>query len=338
MKNVIIVGGGLGGLRAAAKLSQDYNVMVLESASRETFANKMCAKGLSPWGKMLVPQQFWTVPVNKVVVTLEQGINISIPFFNICTMVDRENYLKWSLSVASKAGAIVCHNVKVNGINLKDKTVKAGTETFDYDILIGADGSHSVVRRKFGLPTRGMFLLSADIPNDELNPSIFSIGNLQGWFAPRLFGVGAIAYFPNKDKSFVGYGGFPVINDVNYYFKNAKKAFNNMGIGHHKFTGSLVNSAFFGFNPHPDVWLLGDAAGVANDAHGEGIPETLLSADYVAEKIMGQFNQETNFWFSQLIAEKVLCHFVLNACASGMSLLPFYLPRIINRELDASYR
>ena len=50
MKNVVIVGGGLGGLRAAARLAPYYNVMVLEGASRETFANKMCAKGLTPWG------------------------------------------------------------------------------------------------------------------------------------------------------------------------------------------------------------------------------------------------------------------------------------------------
>ena len=287
MKNVVIIGGGLGGLRAAARLSQNYTVMVLESASRETFADKMCAKGLTPWGKMLVPQQFWTVPVNRFIITLEQGINVPIPGFNVITSVDRASYLRWSLDVASKAGSIIYHDTKVNEINLKDKTVKTSNETFDYDILIGADGSHSIVRRKFGFPTRGMFLLSADIPNDELNPSIFSIGNLQFWLAPRLFGIGAIGYFPNKDKSWVGYGGFPIINDVNFYFKNARKAFDNMGIGHHKFKGSLVNSAFFGFNPYPDVWLLGDAAGVANDLHGEGIPETLLSADYVSEKIMG---------------------------------------------------
>jgi len=286
-ERIVIIGGGLSGLRCAQKLAPHFDVTVFEKDPEDKFCLKMCAEGLTPRGQSYIPPKYYTVKPSKALIEMPQGIKFYIPTFLSIVTFDRRQYLLDQRELAIQKGATVLNKTTVTEIDLEKKVVTTSSGDFQYDILIGADGSNSRVRKELELdPPFGMRLISARIPHSKL-PS--GVPKKSLWFKPLPGLHSVISSFPNRGFAWLGIGWFPSEYDIPYVSYHFKSMLSRMGLDVESInlTGSLVNANRVSLHPQKDVYLIGDAAGVASSLTGEGIPYSLSSANFVSRKIRG---------------------------------------------------
>ena len=286
-KHVVIIGGGLSGLHCAQKLAPHFDVTVFEKDPEDKFCLKMCAEGLTPRGQSYISSKYYTVKLSKALLEMSPNIKFRIPTLSSIVTFDRRQYLLDQRELAIQKGATVLNKATVTEIDLEKKVVTTASGDFQYDILIGADGSNSRVRKKLDLdPPFGMRLISARIPYDKLPPGVPK-KSLWLKLLPGLHSV--ISSFPNRGFTWLGIGWFPSEYDIPYVSYHFKSMLSRMGfdVESMSLTGSLVNTNRVSLHPQKDVYLIGDAAGVASSLTGEGIPYSLSSAEFVSRKIRG---------------------------------------------------
>jgi geranylgeranyl reductase len=276
--DVIIVGGGPGGLACAHQLDNSGLAVLLIEKNR-LIGPKNCAGGLTHKTCSL------DIPEDKTKGFRVQNVFLMDEQFRI--------ELVHPLRTISRSdlGQHQLHKLKDsrNITILKDTVVEAISENevltdkgvFHYRCLVGADGSHSIVRRYLKLKFEYCAGLYYEIPG---------VTDQCIWYAnPRLLHSGYIWEFPHRDHTNIGIYFNPkqikpkkateilkqYLRDKNYEFAEDT------------LKGAAINYSFQGciFN---NIFLVGDAAGLPPKPTGEGICFALISGREIGNKILDQ--------------------------------------------------
>ncbi len=275
----MIVGAGPAGLAAARELAENER-MVAVFERNAVVGSKVCAGGLTGKDYSLVPEKIWEKPFNEVKLHSRWGENVVRSEKPIAITVDRKNLGRFQCKQAEEAGAEVFVESEVKKIG-GECIELAGGENVEFDRLIGADGSGSLVRRSLGIPIER---IGQTIQYRVEGKFDF----LELFFDYRRFGPWYAWVFPHKNHAFIGTGCDPAFVKMQGLRKNFDEWLNE------KFGANLkeavaesapINYDCRGFE-FGKSFLAGDAAGLTSGLTGEGIYSAMVSGEEVAKKIV----------------------------------------------------
>ena len=275
---VVIIGGGPAGLSAAQVLARGgKRVLLIEKNQR--IGPKICAGGLT--------SQIFSLGLH-IELTDRQFFSFNVHCFNklieikdkrlLLATINRSRLGQWMLGQIP-GGVEIFTDSNVTEIRETSLLLDNDREIL-FDYLIGADGSLSLVRKYLNLPIKKILItLQCNIAK--------KFETLQIFFNPNTIGPGYFWIFPHKD-----YTSFGVVTDsragrVKNLLENFKIWLEKNGINFNE--GNLqshpINFDFKGFH-FGNVFLAGDAAGLASGLTGEGISQAILSGREIAQKIL----------------------------------------------------
>ncbi len=282
--HTIIIGAGPAGLACAAMLaSSGREVLVLERLP--CAGPKPCAGGI-PNGALepdLLPPELMERSFNRQrIITPHQNflLHKNQPIIHT---VNREKLGAWMRQQAEEAGAVVLTGTRGRRIN--DRVLVTDQGDFRFKYLVGADGSNSLVRRHLGLP-----LELAGIGITHQVPGHFP--EMEWHIKPALFGSGYAWIFPHRDSASVGVYAFRgrlrshLLRDRLHQWAEQR----GVDIGGARTRASLVSFDYRGAR-FGNLFLAGDAAGLASGLTGEGIAAAIYSGRAVASAILDDHGQ-----------------------------------------------
>ncbi len=308
--DVIIVGCGPAGATASYLLQlQGFNVLAID---KETFPrSKLCGGLLTVktlnllhriYGDTLATLQekkiieyiSYSYELRTLHLLLKAG-NTKFP----SVIVDRLVYDNYLLERAKRVGVKVLEGDRVLNVDrLNSCIVTASGKTLSANIIIGADGANSIVRKAFPekqLNTRvwrkNLALgVEVSIPREEV---LDFISKPVVYFGVVKWGYGWV--FPNQENLVIGVGCLnPKSNDLKGALDKIlslvgyKPETNYKLLGHHIPYGNFLEK------PACDsLLLLGDAAGLVDPLMGEGIYYAQRSAEIAAICIKEHLKTET---------------------------------------------
>jgi len=290
---VIIVGAGPGGLACAETLARaGVTTLVLEKNS--TIGKKVCAGGIT-WNGLLrkAPGEIAERKFSRQhIFTQFQRVRIEADAPIIAT-VDRRKLGEIMLEGAVKAGAEVHLNTQVSNISGTQVTANHRTtgekSTYSCRYLVGADGSSSFVRRHLGFESKNVGVgINYQVPGfyPEMEWHIDS----------RLFHNGYAWIFPHQSSISIGAYADATAMKPSQLKKNlmrwAEKSGHNLQ--QHKAQAELINYDFQGYR-FANIFLIGDAAGLASGLTGEGIYAAIISGEGVANEILNKKGPSEDF-------------------------------------------
>lgn len=286
-----VVGAGPAGARAAELLAEQGADVILWDPKAPW--EKPCGGGLTSAAFESVPMLREVRPqarrIDRVRVDNGAEASVEIELEEHLWIVPRVELARWQLGRAEAAGAVL-EPTAVKGIERTAGTWKltlADGRTRAVRRLVGADGATSTVRRAVAptlsvemAPTRVAFA-----PGTGPWPDAVQLRFFRGV-------VGYLWDFPRPDHRSVGVG----VSDSDWRrpeFDREIRRYLGDGDwdedGRTVWAGAVIGTAG---QPHPrgyaglgrsDYALLGDAAGLADPAFGEGIQNALRSAEFAAE-------------------------------------------------------
>lgn len=273
--DVVIVGAGPAGLCCAEEFT-NTGLSVLIIDKKEEIGPKACAGGITHLAcKYSLPDEI-TRSFRKQIVYLNKKtikINLSHPL----QTVSREDLSKHQLFHLKEADNItLLHPVKLKEI-LKNQVVTS-LGVFGFKYLVGADGSVSTLRKHLGLKSKFCVGIYVEIPE---------VQNDFTWHvSPKTLKSAYFWTFPHTDHTNTGFYYNPK------YFNSAQAReiltqhllSRNVDIDNLKFHAGVVNYQYSG-HTFGNIFLIGDAAGLAIQGSGEGISAALVSGREVAKYI-----------------------------------------------------
>lgn len=276
--HTIIIGAGPGGLSCAAHLAR-HGVDVLVVERNRTIGPKVCAGGVTWSGlarhlpSQLVEKEFPSQHVRSAFQNIV--VTSSAP---IISTVSREHLGRWMAEEARHAGARILTGTRVTAITSREVVTSAGR--FSFSNLVGADGSNSLVRRFLKIPVSRMGAgVHYHVPGNfdqmvwQLDPARFSSG--YAWI------------FPHRDRASVGAYASRADIPPRKLQENLHCWMEKCGIERKelKAEAATVNFDFRGYR-FGNIFLVGDAAGLASGLTGEGIYPAVCSGRTVAAQIL----------------------------------------------------
>jgi menaquinone-9 beta-reductase len=281
---VVIIGAGPAGLACAKILSQNGIKALLVDKKRE-IGSKVCAGGLTWSGfarrlpESLIQQSF---PIQYIRTPLQ---TVSIHSHNpIIATINRKQLGQFMLEQATDSGAEILPATRL--VEVADRTlVLLNTMTnqavrVQFDYLVGADGSNSLVRKHLALPSSRMGIgINYQIPGKRdtmewhLDSATFKNG--YGWI------------FPHRDTISVGAYVDRSVMKAQALQRNLIRWAGSLGIdlSDKKCEAEYINFDYRGWD-FGHIFLTGDAAGLASALTGEGIYPAIVSGENVANKII----------------------------------------------------
>lgn len=300
MYDVIIIGCGVAGTTAGYFLSKSgKKVLIIEKEKMPRY--KTCGGGvisratkILPFGlDSVIERQIYKADIFDQVNELHFKIVREDPIIN---MTMREKLDQLILGKAVDEGAEFQQGTLVTDIIEKKDFLEVITNniTFISKFVIGADGAMGITAKKVGVRNSHKIVpaieselyVGNDILNDFGSTARFDFGIIPhgyGWVFPKRnhLSVGVLAMNdPGKNLN-------NLMKDYLYYlnFKNSVKE------ERHGFVipfGSKRKRFAFG-----RIFLIGDAAGLADPVNAEGISSAIESGKYVADSIVyGENNVE----------------------------------------------
>jgi geranylgeranyl reductase len=274
--DVIIIGAGPAGLACARALAGS-SLRVLLFESKETIGPKVCAGGLTRIAAQFgIPGEARSFSIQTVFV--DERPPFLIDLTHPLKIVDRATLAAHHLKGIEKAPNVeVAAATRV--IGLAENAVTTNRGVFHFRHLVAADGSQSFVRRHLGLPTKFGIGLYYEVPQraDEV---VFQ-------FKPRIIRSGYLWIFPHRSFTNIGIGFNPdtltagLAKVILQQFLQ-ERGFSRDGI---PLRGGLISHLYCG-HQFGNIFLAGDAAGLASKASGEGIPSALVSGREIGRKIL----------------------------------------------------
>ncbi|MBR3164452.1 NAD(P)/FAD-dependent oxidoreductase [Candidatus Saccharibacteria bacterium] len=288
--DVIIIGAGLAGASLGYLLQkQGKTTFIIERADLNK-KDKLCGGLLTKRSFKLFRKNFDQnniLPFRKfqnfTVKTRRAATTIRHDFYSI----SRKQLDDYLVSLYPEAGGTIFSPIKTYSLNLHKRIVTTeGGTPFSYDTLIGADGIHSKLRTILtGRSQRKNFALETQLPtNTSAELVIHFLDDLKGyaWHIPNnehlMLGLGDVSEKTNLRPRFDQF-----LATQNCHSKNLRGAFLPTG-----------NDIFLGKG---NVFLIGDAAGLASPIFGEGIYYAFVSSIALAKALdpkTSSFNSETS--------------------------------------------
>ena len=275
--DVIIIGAGPAGIACAQALAGS-NLSVLLVEKNETVGPKICAGGLTRVAIDFGIPEEQARTFRTQTVHLDKQPPLRIVLTHPLKTVSRTALARHHLQEIEKAANIkIATGTKVT--DLTDSSIATDRGDFSFRVLVAADGSQSVVRRHVGLPSKFGIGLYYEVPQRS--------HEVQFQFSPGIIRSGYLWVFPHRDCTNVGIGFNPdtltaglakVI--LQQYMK--EKGFTANGA---RLRGGTINHLYRGHR-FGNIFLAGDAAGLASKASGEGIPFALVSGREIGRAIL----------------------------------------------------
>lgn len=278
---VVIVGAGPAGLAAAKELANNkVNVLVLEK--NRVIGPKVCAGGLTTKDfKLGVDKKIADRFFNKVILhtpLFEDEIVDKKPFV---ATVSRKKLGQYMAKKTEKEGAKIRIGVEVVEIGKNYIRDKSGKK-INFDYLIGADGSNSIVRRRLDLEKEDEYIALQYLVKRKFKEMEF-------FFDANLFGSGYAWIFPHRNFTSIGCGAdTKKIIDSETLQKNFDKWLKDNKIKidkNDKFESWFINYDYQGHD-FDNIFLTGDAAGFPSGLTGEGMYFAMVSGIDIAKKII----------------------------------------------------
>jgi flavin-dependent dehydrogenase len=284
--DVIIIGAGPAGIACARALAgSSLSVLLVEKNT--AIGPKVCAGGLTRVAIDFGIPEGQARTFHSQTVHLDSQPPLKIILTHPLKTVNRTALARHHLQGIERAANIeVATGTKVTG--LTDSSIATDRGDFSFRVLVAADGSLSVVRRHVGLPSKFGIGLYYEVPqrSDEV---LFQ-------FRLGIIRSGYLWVFPHRDCTNVGIGFNPdtltaglakVI--LQQYMK--EKGFTANGV---RLKGGTINHLYRGHR-FGNIFLAGDAAGLASKASGEGIPFALVSGREIGRVILDPGYRMTEF-------------------------------------------
>ncbi len=276
--DIIIIGAGPGGLTTATILAS-HGKRVLVCERNKIIGPKICAGGITLAGRTeTVPLHLIERHFPNQIVSSGWQTTIIKNQSPIVSTVNRHDLGQWMAERAARAGAIIKTDCPIHSIQKGSVTSRAGT--YRYDILIGADGANSMVRRHLDLATDLLgagihYHLPEALPDMvwHLDPGVFNTG--YAWIFPQKNRTSVGAYCSRKDMA-------------PHHLKEKLNAWmTDQGINYQNIKPQAANITFdYKGHQFDNVFLIGDAAGLASGLTGEGILPAIISGEEIARLII----------------------------------------------------
>lgn len=280
--DVIIVGAGPAGLMCAETLSKsNFSVLVLEKNS--VFGDKVCAGGLTRKDLALleVPDEIIEHKITRTAIfSRKRKSSTNAPEAFVFT-VNRISFGTWQKNRLNDTKIEVRTNAKVTRIEENKLTVN-DKEELAFKYLVGADGYLSIVRKYLKLPQEKRLIgIQYSIPENAEPPQLeihLNHKRFFSWYGWK---------FPHKNSYVVGSVVDPRKVSVTKMKSNFSKWLNEMKIDISKaeYSSFPISYDYRGFK-FGNIFLSGEAAGLASGFTGEGIYQSLVSGQTVARTIL----------------------------------------------------
>lgn len=282
--NVVIVGAGPAGLACGARLASN-NIKTLIIERKKVIGPKSCAGGIT-WSGLLrtTPEtlierefrhQYIVSPLQNICVSAKNPIIATVARYELGQYMAEvaENN---GATIATGTAAQIVDNNLLQCVNLTTRK----SQTITFDMLIGADGSTSTVRRFLKLPSprQGFginYQLKGEYEKMEWHLNQHHFLNGYGWIFPHRKTLSVGAYVPQRKIS-------AALLQNNLRGWAAKQGCNLSGC---RCTAGYINYDYRGYR-FDNIYLVGDAAGLASALTGEGIYPAIVSAEAVADEII----------------------------------------------------
>ena len=311
--DIIIAGGGPAGSTAAYLLSKaGLNVLVID---KSRFPRKKLCGGLITDKTVKLMERVFDVTVDTLnqhgIIEYESDhyeINgkkrlitertFKIPF----RFIDREIYDNFLLKKAQQAGASLVEGDRVKEIDILRSSIKTqGGWDFTADVIIGADGINSRVRRSFPVDLFGRedwtenvasaheVIISRDSMKHQVDHPVL-------YFGPVTQGYAWI--FPNRDTVKAGICGLKdkTGESILSAFRKFLDDRDLSSAGDERIQSYVLPYGCYLPSPvFKNLVLIGDAAGLADPLWGEGIYYAQRSAELAARAIIHMKDNNKNF-------------------------------------------
>ncbi|MCX5773164.1 MAG: NAD(P)/FAD-dependent oxidoreductase [Fusobacteria bacterium] len=277
--DVIILGAGPAGLACAKELKNSHKkVLIIEK--NEIIGPKICAGGVTGQNSVVdLSKSSRALAFQKQVVKIgkiRRKLVLSSPIY-IMNRKDLGEFQKKELEQSENFTFIKGEKV----IEISDRNIETTKGVYNYDILVGADGSNSRVRRYLKLKSLMSYGQYYEI-EEKRSELIWN-------FDCKNYGVGYIWEFPQINKVTVG-----IYYELEYLshekaraqlHEYMKKNYSHIDISSLKLYGAPINCEYLGYK-FKQIYLIGDAAGFTSLTTGEGIGYALESGSIVGREII----------------------------------------------------
>lgn len=274
--DVVIVGAGPAGLSCAKTLAGSHlSVLVIDRKDQPGV--KACGGGITHLAAG------FDLPDDKIRTFEKQTVFLNRLRFTFrlahpLKTISRAHLADFQFNELKNAQNIrLLYPVKVLKIHQNELETNLGNFAFTW--LVGADGATSKVKKFLGLPSafRAGFFTKVKLPK----PTFF-------WYVnPRGMGSAYIWAFPHLGHSNVGIYYNPAALSPVLAKEMLRRFLSKKGFDEKNalIRGGVVNGLYSG-SEFENVFLAGDAAGLAILSSGEGISTALISGQEVAMKIL----------------------------------------------------
>jgi len=280
--DVIIIGAGPAGLKCAEVLN-NTNLKVLVIDRSKELGDKVCAGGLTIKGlKYLnIPEDLIEFKSNRILLhnSKKKFVIKNKKGDNYIFTINRKNLAEWQFEKIQDSKNI-CFLKETNVIEIHKDFVVTDKGNFKFNILVGADGSNSKVRKYVGLKS-----LNTLVAFQYILPVKYD--DLEVFYMPKLFKAEYLWIFPYRNTTSIG-----CACDVRQMsFNQALENFNNfikscnIDVSGAKYQSFIINCDYQGYK-FENIYLIGDAGGFASLLTGEGIYQALISGEEIANKIL----------------------------------------------------
>lgn len=284
--DVIIIGAGPAGLNAAGILGDaGKRVLLLEKNSE--IGPKVCAGGLTLKSihYLNLPEDIIDHKYTDIIFNsphFRSDIRLDTASFYT---IDRKKLGQWQLAKIDRKFVEVRTETHITDIGQNFVTTTRKEKIY-FQHLIGADGSNSIVRRHLKKKTLlAGVAIQYKIPRTNFNDfEIFMDSNFfSAWYS---------WIFPHKDYVSIGYGypqkSFSPLIAQKKFERWARKK--DIDLKSAKREAFLINCDYRGWK-FGNIFLAGDAAGLADSFTGEGIYQALASGEDIAKTILDKHHK-----------------------------------------------
>jgi len=290
--DVIIVGAGPAGL-SCAEITAKHGASTLVLERKKSIGEKVCAGGIT-WNGLInklndISERSFST---QYIYTKKQRFSVSEDNPIIAT-VNRVTLGQLMAANATEAGATIWSNCQVTSINKGIITFlnrdTGLSEQVRFNHLVGADGSSSTVRKYLGIPVSD-FGVGINYMVDGNFPS------MQWHLNSSLFGSGYAWIFPHSERASIG--AYADAKSVSAMFLKTSLIqwanSNQIDLSTSTLTAERINYDYRGYS-FDNIYLIGDAAGLASALTGEGIYPAMVSGETVGRQICKIKNSERDF-------------------------------------------